>query len=146
MNKNLLLGSGVFLAVVIAGVFLVNQKTTDKVIPTPQSTTSETSKVISETTSNSNVKEIVITETEYSFGPSVIQLKKGDKVRLTFKNEGGLPHNFIVDDLNLKTGMTKSGSSETLEFTADTVGEFSYYCGIGNHRDEGMEGKLIVTQ
>jgi len=31
-----------------------------------------------------------------------------------------------------------------VEFTADTPGEFEYYCSVGQHRANGQVGKLIV--
>ena len=142
MNKNLLLGLGVFVAIVIVGIVLLNQKPKTSVVsPTVTNVTA-----VTEPSFGDQIKEITVTETEYSFGPKTIELKKGDKVKLVFKNEGGLPHDFVIDDLDLRTRTTSPGSSETLEFIADTAGKFTYYCGIGNHRDEGMEGILIVTE
>ncbi len=37
------------------------------------------------------------------------------------------------------------GQSADLVFETNDAGEFVYYCTIPGHREEGMEGKLIVT-
>jgi len=33
-----------------------------------------------------------------------------------------------------------------IEFTADKVGEFEYYCSMPGHRQAGQFGKLIVKE
>jgi len=72
-------------------------------------------------------------------------VKKDVKVKLTL-NAISLMHDFNIDELGIKVPVTKSGSSSTVEFTADKVGEFEFYCSIGQHRANGQVGKLIVTE
>jgi plastocyanin len=81
----------------------------------------------------------------FYFTPNMIKVKKGDKVKITFVNDGGT-HNFILDEFNVKTKTTNSGETDTMEFTADKAGTFEYYCGVGQHRKMGQKGTLVVTE
>jgi plastocyanin len=89
------------------------------------------------------VKEFTVTGKNFSFSPSVIRVKKGDTVKITFKNTGGI-HDFMIDEFDVATPQTQDGASETVEFVADQAGTFDYYCSVGQHRQNGMEGQLIV--
>lgn len=91
----------------------------------------------------SAVKEFTITAENFSFSPSLITVKKGDRVKITFKNSEGF-HDFVVDEFGVATKQTKAPTTEVLEFTADKVGSFEYYCSVGTHRAMGMKGTLKV--
>ncbi len=96
---------------------------------------------------NSNVintvKEFVVTGANFKYNPSQIRVSKGDRVKITFIADD-MMHDFVIDELSIRTNILRKGQSETLEFTADNVGTFTYYCSVGSHRALGMEGKLIV--
>ena len=53
-------------------------------------------------------------------------------------------HNFNIDELGVKLPIVKSGNTGTVEFTADKLGTFEYYCSVVQHRANGQVGKLIV--
>lgn len=89
------------------------------------------------------VKEFTVTGRNFSFNPSTLSINKGDKVRVTFKSEGGF-HDFVIDEFSVRSKTVGTGLSDMLEFTADKTGTFKYYCSIGNHRAMGMEGTLTV--
>lgn len=89
------------------------------------------------------VKEFIISGQNFSFSPSSITVKKGDKVKITFKNTSGF-HNFVIDEFGVATQQAASPSTEVLEFTADKVGSFEYYCSVGSHRSMGMVGTFKV--
>jgi cytochrome c oxidase subunit 2 len=89
------------------------------------------------------VKNITVKGQNFSFVPSEIRVKKGDTVNITFDNTSGF-HDFVLDEFNVKTKQIQGGSSETVTFTASKVGTFEYYCSVGNHRQMGMKGNLIV--
>ena len=55
-------------------------------------------------------------------------------------------HDFVIDELNVKSEITKGGNSTVVEFTPDTAGTFEFYCSVGQHRANGMVGKLIVEE
>ena len=81
----------------------------------------------------------------FYYKPNLIRVKKGEKIKLTL-NSVSMMHDFNIDELGVKVPVTKSGSSSTVEFTASKVGEFQFYCSVGNHRAMGQVGTLIVTE
>ncbi|HEY4513504.1 MAG TPA: cupredoxin domain-containing protein [Candidatus Paceibacterota bacterium] len=89
------------------------------------------------------VKEFTVTGKNFSFSPSVISVKKGDTVKITFKNGDGT-HDFKIDEFKVATNVIKTGQEQTVEFVADKTGSFQYYCSIGSHRAMGMWGTLKV--
>jgi plastocyanin len=90
------------------------------------------------------VKEFVVEGSNYTFVPSQITVKLGDTVRVIFKNSDGL-HDWRLDEFNAATKKIQGGQSETIEFVANKAGTFEYYCSVGNHRQMGMKGTLMVT-
>ncbi|MEK7531058.1 MAG: cupredoxin domain-containing protein [Patescibacteria group bacterium] len=91
------------------------------------------------------VKEFVVTATNFSFDVSTMSVKKGDRVRIVFKNSTG-QHDWVVDEFSARTKVTNGGESETIEFVADKAGSFEYYCSVGKHRQMGMKGTLTVSE
>jgi plastocyanin len=77
----------------------------------------------------------------FSFRPTTITAKPGQVVDLTISSNTGF-HTFVIDAINLKE-TTKSG--EVITFTAPlTPGSYEFYCDVGSHQAQGMEGVLIV--
>ena len=74
-----------------------------------------------------------------------LKVKKGDVVKITFKNTQGF-HDLSVDGYNVKTKQIQAGESDTIQFRADKAGTFPMFCGVGTHRQQGMEGVLIVEE
>ncbi len=93
----------------------------------------------------SAVKEFTVTGTSFSFAPSSMTVKKGDKVKITFVNTSGF-HDFKIDEFNVATKKINGGEEDVVEFTANKVGTFEYYCSVGSHRAMGMKGTLTVTE
>lgn len=94
---------------------------------------------------DANIKTFTVTGENFSFEPNTLTVKKGDTVRVVFKNEDGF-HDFKIDELGVATKQIQGGSEETVEFVADKAGTFEYYCSVGKHRDMGMKGTLTVTE
>ena len=90
-----------------------------------------------------NVKEFTVDGKNFSFAPSALTVKKGDTVRIVFKNVGGF-HDLKIDEFNVATKQIGDGQTDTIEFVADKTGSFEYYCSVGSHRAMGMKGALIV--
>jgi len=89
------------------------------------------------------VKEFTVIGSNFAFAPNELKVKKGDTVKITFKNSGGM-HDFVLDEFKAKTDIIKSGEQAEVTFIADKAGSFEYYCSVGNHRAMGMKGTLIV--
>lgn len=90
-----------------------------------------------------NSKKITITGSNYKFEPNQFTVKKGDVVTVVFQNSGGM-HDFVIDEFKVKSKTVSGGGSDTITFTADKTGTFEFYCSVGNHREMGMKGSLIV--
>jgi len=143
MNRNLLIGLGIFLAVIAIGFFLVKRPSpATNAMPVPGSNVEE--KTVNEDALPA--REITVTGTDYAFNPKSISVKAGEKIKLTFVNAGGTVHNFVIDELDVQTKMIGPGKSETVEFTAEGDSTLTFYCGVSNHRNLGMEGELTIEQ
>lgn len=88
-------------------------------------------------------KSFTVIGENYAFSPSEIRVKQGDKVTITFHNNEGF-HDFVLDEFSVKTSQLPGGDEAIVEFTADKVGSFVYYCSVGQHRANGMWGTIIV--
>lgn len=61
-------------------------------------------------------------------------------------NDGSLPHTVTIEELDDRTiASTSGGETATGEVELDP-GTYTYYCSVGNHRQQGMEGTLEVTE
>lgn len=92
----------------------------------------------------SSVKSFTVKASNFVFDLKEIKVKKGDTVRITLQSSG-MPHDWVVDEISgARTKILQSGQEETIEFKADKSGAFEYYCSVGQHRKNGMFGKLII--
>ncbi|MBI4159874.1 cupredoxin domain-containing protein [Candidatus Wolfebacteria bacterium] len=141
MNQKIFIGIAVVLVAVAGGVWLAGQggmRSRDAV--------TEGSPVVKESPAPSpspSMREFTVVGTNFKFSLSEIKVKKGDTVKVTFKNNEGR-HNWEVDEFDAETKILAAGAEETIEFVADTAGRFEYYCAVGNHRQMGMRGMLVV--
>lgn len=94
---------------------------------------------------SSELQRFIITGKNFSFSETEMRVKKGDRVRVQLTSEDGY-HDWVVDEFNAATGRVNTGETTAVEFTVDQVGEFEYYCSVGQHREFGMVGKLIVEE
>ena len=106
------------------------------------SNTVETS--VSVTTNIVSVKEFTVNGSNFSFSPSSMSVKKGDRVKITLKNTGGF-HDLRIEGYDVGTSQIQAGQEASFEFTADKAGTFVFYCSIGNHRAMGMVGTMTVN-
>lgn len=63
-------------------------------------------------------------------------------VTIDFANPDLIPHDFTIDELDVKEVVDPGGES-TVSFDAEP-GTFAFYCSIPGHREAGMEGELRV--
>lgn len=97
------------------------------------------------TTISAGTKEFTVLGSNYKFEPTTLTVKKGDTVKITFKNTGGF-HDFVIDEFTgAKTKQLQDGGMEVISFVADKTGTFEFYCSVGKHREMGMKGTLVVN-
>ncbi|MDP1743901.1 MAG: cupredoxin domain-containing protein [Candidatus Amesbacteria bacterium] len=147
MNKNLVIALVVIVSVLVVGgvVFAVVKNNPAKPAvspvvevpnptPTPEAVEPD---VVSAT------KEFTVTASNFKFDLKTIKVKKGDTVKITFKNVEGF-HDFVIDEFDVATNQIGVEEEDEVEFVADKAGSFEYYCSVGQHRKNGMVGKLVV--
>ena len=137
MNKNIIFGLLVLVVLIFGGYYFFNPK---QQVQTPK----EETKIEEEQVETSEARKIVVEGNEFKFSPTSLTVKKGEKIMLVFKNMGKFPHNFKVDELEISTKTINGGEEDTIEFVSDKSGTFVMYCGVGNHRAQGMEGEVVV--
>ena len=79
----------------------------------------------------------------FYFRPNVITAKLGQPLTITFNNTEGV-HNLVIDEFSVTTKTITGGKTDSVTFTPDKKGTFEFYCSLGNHRQQGMVGQLIV--
>lgn len=92
---------------------------------------------------NASVKTVAVQAKSWEFTPSVITVKQGDRVNLTITSID-VDHGFALPDFGVSANL-KPGKTETVIFTADKKGEFTFFCNVfcgAGHKE--MKGKLIV--
>ncbi|MFA6427678.1 MAG: cupredoxin domain-containing protein [Candidatus Magasanikbacteria bacterium] len=98
------------------------------------------------TSTNSENAEVSFTldAKNFSFAPNRLEVKKGQRVSITIANGEGF-HDLVIDEFNVRAPQIQTGQTATITFVADKAGEFEYYCSVGQHRQMGMKGTLVVT-
>lgn len=141
---NPLLIVGAITIVALLGFYFVNGM---KKSPETNQETAQTQKqeeiVPTKAQANNEAKTITMDAGAFYYSVKEIKVKKGDKVTITFTSKD-MMHDFNIDELGVKSEIAKAGETKTVEFTADKVGTFEYYCSVGQHRKMGQIGKLIV--
>lgn len=97
----------------------------------------------STTLADSQVKTFNIEAGSFYFKPDEIRVKKGDLVKINIQSVS-MMHDFYIDELNVKSPIVKDGDTGSVEFVATEVGTFEFYCSVGEHRQNGQVGKIII--
>ena len=156
MMNSKVIGMLIVVLVIVAGAVMLLQNNSntnspaanqDEQITTSPTEMMEASPVAEEDadTTGGEVKEFTITASSFRYAPAAMSVKKGDTVKILIKNSGGM-HDFVIDELGVKTPVIQDGEDTSVEFVAKEAGEFEYYCSVGNHRQQGMVGTLTVTE
>lgn len=85
-------------------------------------------------------------EEKYAFEPGSLKAKAG-KVTITMENPSSdkAPHSIAIEGNGVKESSDVVLPGKTATVSADLeAGTYSFYCTVGDHRDEGMEGTLKV--
>jgi copper-containing nitrite reductase len=77
-----------------------------------------------------------------------LSAKPGERITVTLINGGEGSHNISFPEVKANTEVvTKKGETTSVTFTVPSVhGEMEYYDSVGNHKELGMWGKLLVTE
>lgn len=82
------------------------------------------------------------------FDPVQITVQAGEEVTVTMQNVGSSRtfHNWVVLGASqfISTSKVVGGEEASVTFTIDQPGTYTVICDVAGHREEGMEGTLIV--
>lgn len=162
MNKKTILTLIIVVIVVAAGFTLLNKPKPQpdnnlSAIDTKTNQSNPTAPVVADTKTDqpgpsAPVKEFVMQsfvemadgQPKPQYSLREITVKKGDLVRIKITVTKG-SHDFKIDEYNIYAD-TQLNQEYTVEFIADKVGEFIYYCTKPGHRALGHWGTLKVTE
>lgn len=100
---------------------------------------------------------------DHTYSPSNMIMKRGTPYLMRLKNVGKYAHNMVggtffqaivVKSVNSKDGRIEAPYLKSvyvrpkhqieLFFVPTRTGRFSYFCSINGHREEGMEGEIVI--
>ncbi len=83
-----------------------------------------------------------VTAVDFAFEPSSLEVAQSGGT-LTLANDGEFPHALAVEGADVSTDTIDPGASTELALELD-AGSYTIFCPVGDHRDRGMEGTLVV--
>ena len=105
--------------------------------------TSESGEQAFDAMNESDANVINIEAGSFYYEPKVITVKLGQTVKIVMTSVD-MMHDFNIDELGVVIPVTQSGETAEVEFVPSEVGEFEFYCSVGQHRAQGQVGTLIV--
>ncbi len=76
-----------------------------------------------------------------------LSVKEWEVVEITLLNDDGLNHHIALPDFFIMSKeVMEKGTKTVVTFVPFKQGGFIYYCILDNHRELGMEGRLIVSK
>ena len=90
-------------------------------------------------------REVTVTATEMAFSPAAIEVAAGQPVKLTFRNNGVVEHNWqgqVDGETILVTAQPRQSASKT--FIPHTPGTYRIVCSVPGHEQAGMVATLTV--
>lgn len=117
--------------------------------------------------------EFEIVATDIAYDTNQLEVMTGQPIKVTFRNEGALEHDFSImklplsgevmstqmegemaghdDDMHnmaeepeVHVAARMNGGSNVLQFTPAEPGTYEYYCTVAGHKEAGMVGALTV--
>jgi PQQ system protein len=92
------------------------------------------------------VTTIQISESEFSLTPRTITVPQAGTYEFDVRNDGQVTHALEIEGngSEQESGDIGPGSTVTMRVALSDEGRYEMYCPIGNHRDQGMEGEIVV--
>lgn len=80
-----------------------------------------------------------------SYNTDSVNVEEGETVRFVYENEGGF-HDLVLErngeDVASTDTLSSSGATDSFTHTFEEDGEYLFYCSVGSHRAQGMEGTV----
>lgn len=89
---------------------------------------------------------IEIVGTEFALEPATFELDEPGTYTFRLLNEGGTLHALEIEGHGVEEATGEIAAGETVELTVELpeAGEYELYCPVGDHREQGMEGTVVV--
>ncbi len=97
-----------------------------------------------------SMQTIQVSEKEFSLTPNTFTVQMGQPVQITVTNNGAIQHNLAL--MPPSGGVPKQlfatnlnpGESRTVQFTFTEAGDWTMFCPIPGHEQQGMKGVIHV--
>ena len=86
-----------------------------------------------------------VSETDFKLDPSSLTVDAAGTVTISAVNDGGTEHALEIEGSGVEEETDTIAPGESAEVTVELKpGRYEMYCPIGNHRELGMEGTIVV--
>jgi plastocyanin len=112
-----------------------------------KSATTETATEQATGPSGQPVATVEVSATDFKFTPANPGVQKTGVVAFELTNDGQATHALEVEgpDGEVETKPLQPGESETIKADLNRPGRYTWYCPIGDHRERGMDGFVLVA-
>jgi plastocyanin len=86
---------------------------------------------------------IAVGATSFEFDQPEIRARTGEDLAIELTSDD-VEHDFTIDELEAHVAADVDETATGGFNTGDEPGTYTYYCSVPGHREEGMEGELIV--
>ena len=88
---------------------------------------------------------VELVATEFAFDPADVSVDEAGETTFTVSNEGEFPHALEIEGNGIEEGTEQLSPGNSGSVTVELEpGEYELYCPVGDHRDQGMVGTLVV--
>ena len=110
---------------------------------TTPTTTQATTQQTTTTTPKAQATTVDVTESEFKIALPSTELKAG-KITFDVKNDGKIPHDLAIKDMQAKTKLIPAGGTAELTVTLKP-GTYELWCTVPGHEAAGMALKITVS-
>ncbi len=86
---------------------------------------------------------VQVSTVDLAFDPKILTIPANTNAQVVITNKGSLQHDFVIDELKVKSKLLNGGESDTVTINAK-AGTYQYYCSVPGHKEAGMVGTLTV--
>jgi plastocyanin len=105
--------------------------------------TSQSQKSSGGTASSEQSTTVKLDASDFAYSVKKITASADSELVLEVTNVQGV-HDFVIDELGVSSGRLPVGKTVRLQIPTDKPGSYQYYCSVGNHRELGMVGTLVI--
>jgi plastocyanin len=85
------------------------------------------------------------TSSGISYDETSLEASAGE-VTIDYTNDGGQPHNVTLEGSGVDGEATDTITEGSADLTVNLEpGEYTFFCSVDSHRDQGMEGTIVVN-